>query len=131
MKQKIVMCLLMLFSMQAFSQTIPAYMYRSYGICLALTQYLNKEDASTMKYRDFNSKHQPRMQKIYQTLQSCMKGKQDTAQQVDICAQSTLSKEDYDFYRGYLIGLSGIRASEPNMNEIRSKFRTGCSDIVN
>ena len=94
-------------------------------------QYLNKEDTPTMKNRDFIAKYQPRFQKIYQSLGNCMKGKQDTSQQVKICIDSSLSKEEADFYKGYNIAIMGIRASEPNMNEIKSKFRTTCGDIVN
>jgi hypothetical protein len=60
-----------------------------------------------------------------------MKGKADTPQQFKNCMASTLSKADYDFLEGWNLGYYGIEISEPNMNEIKSKFRTSCNTIVN
>jgi alpha-amylase/alpha-mannosidase (GH57 family) len=116
--------------MQVFSQTIPPFLQRNYGTCLFFTQYLNKEDISTMKNRSFINQHQPRSTQISKKVYACMEGKPETPQQQKICVETKLNKEDGDFYLGYSQGIMAIRASEPNMNEIKSKFRMLCSDIV-
>jgi hypothetical protein len=100
------------------------------GICLAYTQYLNKMDTPTIRNSKFNQKFQPRLNNSINAIGSCMKGKVDSPQQVKVCAQSSLSKADYDFIEGWNLGFKGIEASEPNMNEIKSKFRTSCNTIV-
>ena len=126
----------MVLTLSVFMVTISIHAYAAYedyenGVCLAFTQYLNKRDVQTMKNSRFNQKFQPRLQNAINAMNSCMKGKADTPQQVKICAQSSLSKADFDFFEGWNMGFKGIDASEPNMNEIKSKFRTSCNTIVN
>ena len=101
------------------------------GVCLAFTQYLNKMDAKTSLNSRFIAKYQPRLNSAMSSIGSCMKGKVDTPQQAKICSQSTLSKADYDFHRGWIFNIMKIDTNNPNIAQIKSNFSQYCAGIVN